>query len=155
MQSFRITDVKGFMAQLLTKEMFDHFLLVEATIHNRISYVIDGHKRGEEQACIPYGEVRPLCFDMIKGKQTPEFFQFVLQLPPNLKDNLIEDSDVVLQSADVLSLSMNIRFQNNELTLMTGTSLRIFTVDRSLEKQWDQWVRHFLVTNHCTFEENV
>jgi len=155
MQSFRITDVKGFMAQLLTKETFDSFLLVEATIHNRIAYVIDGHMRGEEKVCVPYGEVRPLCFDMIKGKQTPEFFKFVLQLPSDQKENLIEDSDVVLQSADVLSLSMNIRYQNNELTLMTGTSLRIFTVDRSLEQCWDQWVRQFLVTNHYTFDENV
>lgn len=155
MQSFRITDVKGFMAQLLTKDTFDDFLLVEATIHNRIAYVIDGHMAGEEKRCIPYREVRPLCFDMIKGKQTPEYFQFVLQLSAEAKDKLIEDSDVVLQSADVLSLSMNIRYQNNELNVMTGTSLRIFTVDRSLDQQWDQWVRQFLVTSNCTFEENV
>ena len=142
------------MAALLTKETFDRFLLVEATIHNRIAYVIDGHMAGEERSCIPYSEVRSLCFDMIKGKQTPEYFQFVLQLAPEEKDNLIENSDVVLQSADVVSLSMNIRYQNNELTVMTGTSLRIFTVDRSLDEVWDHWVRQFLVTGNCTFEEN-
>ena len=155
MQAFRITDVKGFMAALLTKETFDEFHLVEATIHNRIAYVIDGHTTGEERSCIPFGEVRPLCFDMIKGKQTPEYFQFVLQLAPEAKDNFIENSDVVLQSADVVSLSMNIRYQNDELTVMTGTSLRIFTVDRSLEQQWDRWVRNFLVTVPCTFEETI
>ena len=155
MQSFRITDVKGFMATLLTKESFDDFLLVEATIHNRIAYVIDGHMAGDEKPCVPYAEVRSLIFDMIKGKQTPEYFQFVLQLSPEAKDNLIENSDVVLQSADVVSLSMNIRYQNNELTVMTGTSLRIFTVDRSLDEVWDHWVRQFLVTGNCTFEENI
>jgi hypothetical protein len=155
MQSFRITDVKGFMAQLLTRDAFDSFLLVEATIHNRVAYVIDGHVAGEETPCVPYGDVRPLCFDMIKGSKTPEFFQFVLQLAPEAKDKFIEDSDVVLQSADVLSLSMNIRYQNDELTIVTGTSLRIFTVDRSLEQQWDQWVRRFLIQGNYTFEENV
>ena len=79
----------------------------------------------------------------------------MLQLAPEVKDKFIEDSDVVLQSADVLSLSMNIRYQNDELTIVTGTSLRIFTVDRSLEQQWDQWVRRFLTEGNYTFEENV
>lgn len=155
MQSFRITDVKGFMAALLTKDSFDDFLLVEATVHNRIAYVIDGHMAGDEKPCIPYAEVRSLIFDMIKGKQTPEFFQFVLQLPPDQKEKLIDDSDVVLQAADVLSLSVNIRYQNGELTVMTGTSLRIFTVDRSLEKQWDQWVRSRLNAMNLAFDEVI
>ena len=43
MKSFLLKDQKHFMNQLLKSELFDHFLLAEATIHGAVSYHVDGH----------------------------------------------------------------------------------------------------------------
>ena len=43
MKAFYMKDQKHFMNQLLKSELFDHFLLAEATIHGAVSYQIDGH----------------------------------------------------------------------------------------------------------------
>ena len=43
MISVPITDVKNFMAHLLSRETFDLFYLVEASFKKEISYHIDGH----------------------------------------------------------------------------------------------------------------
>lgn len=90
MRSWKILDVKKFMNIMLCREAFDTLLLAEASITGGVSYVIDGHltedfyseQELEEmglagERCTTYGRVRPICFEMIKGKRTPRSFQFV------------------------------------------------------------------------------
>ena len=43
MHAFQIKDIKGFMAALLTTDIFDSFLLEEAIITTYNTFVIDGH----------------------------------------------------------------------------------------------------------------
>ena len=43
MKAFYLKDQKQFMNRLLKSELFDHFLMAEATIHSAISYHVDGH----------------------------------------------------------------------------------------------------------------
>ncbi|MBQ5431422.1 MAG: hypothetical protein IIU28_07205 [Lachnospiraceae bacterium] len=158
MISLAITDVKGCMAQMLGGTSFDHFTLSEATIMTRVSYVIDGHLRKEEdvqesgEPFTRYGKVRPLCFDMIKGKRAPEYFKFVFHLPGEAMRELVESSDAAVSAEDVLSLNFTIRFQENNLTLLTGNSLRIFTQDQTLHHAWDSYVEHFLDENGIKYE---
>ena len=42
MKVFEIKHVKDFMSKLLLTDLFDHFLLSEATICGKVTYVIDG-----------------------------------------------------------------------------------------------------------------
>ena len=43
MISIPITDIKNFMLHLLSRETFDRFYAVEASVKMNISYHIDGH----------------------------------------------------------------------------------------------------------------
>ena len=80
MLSVSITDVKNFMAHLLSRETFDLFYLVEASFKKEISYHIDGHlnddffdtdsERPEREYCL-WKEVRPFAFTIIKGNVFP------------------------------------------------------------------------------------
>ena len=158
MISLAITDVKGCMARMLGGAAFDHFTLSEATIMTRVSYVIDGHLCREEdvasekEAFTRYGEVRPLCFDMIKGKRAPEYFKFVFHLPREEMKELVEGSESAVSVEDVVSLNFTLRFQENNLTLLTGNSLRIFTQDQTLHSVWDSYVEHFLEETGIRYE---
>ena len=62
------------MNRLLKTELFDHFLLAEATIHGAISYSVDGHINREffdtEELAdltadgseyLPFSHFRPIC----------------------------------------------------------------------------------------------
>ena len=48
---------------------------------------------------------------------------------------------------------MNIRFQKQQLTLTTGISYRIFSVDKTLDNEWDRLVKQFLKQHEIAFEE--
>ena len=47
MLALQITNTKNFMAQLLTGDGFDPFLLAEATVSTAHTYTIDGHVNRE------------------------------------------------------------------------------------------------------------
>ncbi len=160
MIALELTEVKTFMNKLLCSDVFDNFLLQEATIQGAISYHIEGALHTDfysteeleiEQLTglpfLPYGKVRTQCFDLIKGKRTPSYFKFVLLLSPSNLQKTLQQTGNSLTPADVSGMFLNLKFQNNKLTLTTGVSYRIFTVDKQLEREWDALIQRFL-TNH-------
>ena len=166
MIALELTEIKLFMNKLLCSEIFDNFLLQEATIQGDITYHIEGALHSDfysteeleaEQleglSFIPYRKVRSKCFDLIKGKRTPSFFKFVLLLSPKNLQNTLLQTESNLTSKDVSAIFINLKFQNNKLLLTTGISYRIFTVDKSLEYEWDKLMKRFLTNHSISFEE--
>ena len=166
MIALKLPEVRVFMNKLLCTETFDNFLLQEAAIQGSISYHIEGtlHKDfySEEEleqehlnglSFIPYGKVRTQCFDLIKGKRTPSFFKFVLLLSPMNLEKTLQQSASSLTSADVTAAFINLKFQNNSLLLTTGISYRTFTIDKSLDHEWDNLIKKFLKNHEIVFEE--
>jgi hypothetical protein len=157
MLALKILDVKNCMNHMLLQETFDGFLLAEASIVTRVSYVIDGHVTrdylsGEEakaegidaQGCMPYRYLRPLCFDMIKGKRTPRSFRFTFLLPrQQIAEMLAKEPGISLRPENVAALSLNMKYGAEELMVTTGCSMHIFLPDKSLEDLWDAWVLQF------------
>ena len=165
MLALQLTDVKDFMNKFLRSETFDHFLLQEGVITSGASYVIDGHIHpdfytSEEMEdleitdCdfLPYALLRGNCFDLIKGKKAPSSFKFVLMLSPENQKRTMERIGSSYTPADISAMSMNIKFQNQMLTLTTGISYRIFSTDKTLEPEWDKFVRQFLSQHDISFE---
>lgn len=166
MIALELTNVKDFMNILLKSDTFDHFLLQEAVITGAASYVIDGHittgfyseDEMEEQgltglSMLPFSKLRGNCFDLIKGKKPPSSFRFVFLLSP---DNLAKTL-TSLQSSytpdDLSGMFINIKYQNQLLTLTTGVSYRIFSTDKTLDHAWDQLVLRFLNQREIRYEE--
>ena len=166
MIALELTDIKDFMNKLLRTEVFDHFLLQEAVITSGASYVIDGHiTKGyytDEEVetmgisgykMLPFSLLRGNCFDLIKGKKTPNSFKFVFLLSPeNLKKTLASSGSSYTEN-DISGVFLNLKYQNQLLTLTTGISYNIFWTDKSLESNWDKLVCRFLYQNDIKFEE--
>lgn len=166
MIALELTDIKDFMNKLLRTEVFDHFLLQEAVITSAASYVIDGHiTKGyytDEEVdtmgisgykMLPFSLLRGNCFDLIKGKKTPNSFKFVFLLSPeNLKKTLASSGSSYTEN-DISGVFLNLKYQNQLLTLTTGISYNIFSTDKSLESNWDKLVCRFLYQNDIKFEE--
>ncbi len=100
MKAYKIKELKNFMSRLLGSNIFDGFLLAEASISTYNTFFIDGRINKDfftgdlnnEDALPPYEfslwqDMRSLCFDLIKGKRTPVSFKFVLHLKPELAES--------------------------------------------------------------------
>lgn len=166
MIALELTNVKEFMTTLLKTETFDHFLLPEAVITEAASYVIDGHIQknfytNEELAelsltndnVLPFHMLRGKCFDLIKGKKTPSYFKFVFMLSSENLEKTLASISSSYTTNDLSGIFINIKYQNQLLTLTTGISYRIFSTDKSLETEWDKLVLRFLNQNNISFEE--
>lgn len=153
MLSVSITDIKNFMAHLLSRETFDLFYLVEASFKKEISYHIDGHlnedffdsdsERPEREYCL-WKEVRPFAFSIIKGKRLPLGCKVVLALPKATVSFLIKESRCSFREEDIEGIYLNILYEPENLLITTGISYRTFSLDKSLEQDVDDHMKRFL-----------
>lgn len=148
------SDVKQFMNQLFIDKAFDHFLLCEATIMTGSTYIIDGHINKEfydsgdahtetERIYQYWEECKPLAFEMIKGKRVPLGIKIVFMLAPENVEKFIEQNNLPYTTEQVKGLYLNIRYEYNKLHISSGTSLSIFTMDKTLEHTWDETLTLF------------
>ncbi len=165
MIALQLTDIKDFMNKLLRSDTFDHFLLQEAVIRSTAAYTIDGRisNAGYSSAeleelglsghpALPFSMLRGNCFDLIKGKKTPVFFQFVFLLSPDNLARTLAATHSSYTVNDISGICLNLKYQNNLLTLTTGISYRIFSTDKELESEWDKMLPKFLAKNGIAFE---
>lgn len=133
MTAVEIKDVKGFMGKLLASDTFDDYLILEVVITKANTFTIDGRLNEEYLSDLEnegegptgrlqtWGKVRSFCFELIKGKTLPVYMKVVLQ-----------------KSREEADYYLNIVYDRKELKVVTGTSLRTFTLDKSMEREWDK-----------------
>jgi len=161
----KIKDKKDFMAKLLTGETFDSFLLKEASIHGFVPYQIDGHINkaffGDETddaitftayEYVQWKDIRPVCFDLIKGKRTPTKFAFILYLKPEAMVAMFEKAGLSATDSLVQNLILNIRFEQGEMSITTGVDYSGFTLDKQAEQLWDTTTGKFLNKKEIAYE---
>lgn len=166
MIALELTDIKNFMNKLLRSEVFDHFLLQEGVITTAATYTINGQiTKGfysedeitelHLEGCrfLPFSMLRTNCFDLIKGKKTPSAFRFVFLLSPSNMEKTISAVGSSYKPADVTGMYINLKYQNQLLSLTTGIAYNIFSTDKTLEAEWDKMVMKFLKQNEIVFEE--
>lgn len=164
MIALQIIDVGNFMTKLLCSELFDSFQFMEGTLQNRITYNFDGHlitdfySADELEAeglnnlsYLPFSLFRPTLFDLIKGKRTPGYFKFTFLMQPSTLLSQISENSVSLDT--IRGFLLNLKFQNGELTITTGVSYQTFSLDKSLEFEWDTYVQGFLKKYQIVFSE--
>lgn len=164
MTAYELVDVKNFMNKLLTTDMMDHFLLPEATVTTYVTHTIDGHlhpeffspedepyERLRQLSVSPFSQLRPFCFGLMKGQRTPLSFQFVFQLSPENQQRTIARSGCNFRPEDILGMFLHLKYQDKKLLCTTGISYRTFTLDKSLEQEWDRLVGLFFKTHQIPF----
>lgn len=166
MTSFHIKELKNFMSKLLATNCFDSFLLAEATISAAVEYTIDGHinkdfftqeELAEAQIC-PYdfaswSSMRPICFEIIKGKRSPSRFKFVFHLMPDYVPGVLKGADDSITADQVKALVLTIKYDGSAASIVTGTSFHTFVMDKTLDAQWDRTMRQFLTKKGISYSE--
>lgn len=166
MIALKITNIKQFMNKLLVGKDFDSFLLEEASVSTYNTFVIDGHQNRafysreewEDKELRPYDfsmwkTIRPICFDLIKGKHTPASFHFVLHLIPDYTAAILQKEECAVTPDQVKAFVLNIKYDGTELTLVTGTAFHTFLMDKTPDQLWDKTVRQFLNKKEIAYEE--
>ena len=165
MIALKIKKTGPFMAKLLGEDTFDLFLLEQAQIQMAVTWEIDGHlnrkfydpETWEDPSLRPYDlmewkKIRPHCYNIIRGKQTPAGFLFVLRLRPDLKEAMLEKAGQGQMKAFVSAFLINIRYQDGNVQIVTGTSYSSFTLDKSAGELWDKAFVRFLTGKKIDFD---
>lgn len=156
MIAVQIQDIKDFMSKLLLGNAFDSFWLSEASITTSVSYTIDGFLHSEfydtqeaellqeeGRTYALWRDMKPFCFSVIKGKKTPLSFKIVFMLSKKNTQKLLASSKLSYQLEDIFGLFVNFQFDGQHLTCTTGTSLKTFSLDKSLDRIWDEMILKF------------
>lgn len=165
MRAFQIQDVKSFMSHLLLSNTFDRFLLVEASVTTFNTFYIDGHLNKEyfsydeesdkeEAALYVYSfweKLRPFAFSLIKGKKTPVAMKIVFSLSPKNVEKLLLSNRLPFKKENVAGLFLNIKYDGQNLQITTGTSLKTFSLDKTLEQVWDDLTAAFFKKHGIPF----
>lgn len=128
------TAVKGFMAKLLRENLFDDFETRTVEIATTTRIFIDGTQETTNNAIkngfFPWSETRPLVYEIIKLCPKPRHMKIIF----SLKDEI---------HTSAAALFLNLIYENDEVTFTTATAQKEFTLDKTLDTIWDEWVRGF------------
>lgn len=166
MIALKIKGLGSFMSRLFSGNTFDSFLLAEGMLQMAVTWQVDGRLNRdffdkevrEDPSQLPYeytewSRVRPLLHDLIRGKQAPVSFQFVLRLKPEYVASMLEkEGDRELQAC-VDTFVLTVRYKAGEATLLTGIAMKGFTLNKGADVLWDKAVRRFLQAKDISFEE--
>jgi len=156
MKSFDVEDIKNYMNQLLVNERFDSFYLYEARVKGAIDYFIGGKlnrdyfDEGEiedikDTDYISWGKVKQTIYDLMKGNKLPINFKIILMFNRDNIKRLIEMNNLPVKPEDIGALFYNIHYESGQLNITTGTSLKVFTLDKRLEQLWDETVEKYYI----------
>lgn len=172
MIALNVTDIRTFMSALLAGNIFDEFLLTEGSVTTFCTWSVDGtwqndffdrdRKEDSESesaaekavsSYVPWKNVKEFFFSIIRGKRTPLSFKFVFCLSAGALSSFLSENGLSSPPSEIFGLYMNYRYDGSQLLLTTGTSLRTFTKDRSLDSAWDISVMAFLKQNGISTEQ--
>ena len=150
---------KNCMSHLLLKSTFDDFSFIEGEVTTYNTFKVDGfihksfYEEEPEQEYSSWKGLREFFFQIIKGKRTPLNFKFILSLPRTAFSDFLEKYSITeINPAHVQGLYLNFKYDGINLQCITGTSLNIFTMDKTLEKSWDEYAKEYFLKHEIDFE---
>lgn len=157
--------MKTFTHHLLVADTFDNFLMAEATISTAHTYQIDGHINKDfftteelaDSPVLPYDfsqwkDMKPLCFNLIKGKRTPLFFKFVLHLKPEQVGKLMAAGNSSVSAEQIKALVLTIKYDGTQAVLTTGSAFHTFLMSKEPDTLWDKALQQFLDRKGIDYE---
>lgn len=166
MKAFLITEIRDFMTKLLLKDCFDDFRLLELSVTTHISYHIDGKEhpayydttenessKDQQEDHVSWKELRPLCYSLIRGKHTPLQMKIVFMQNRKYIEEMLAHTSLNFDPQDIKGLYLNCQFDHGALICTSGSSLGIFTMDKSLDYAWNNWIENFFKENQIDYSE--
>lgn len=156
MISEHINNVKDFMSRLLVGNDFDIFEVVSVSITTFNTFTIDGHVHKNfyskdeydalsEKNLSLWKSLKPFCYNVIKGHNTPLKLKIIFKMPDDITKNIAAKTELNIENIE--GLFLNISFENDSLTCVTGTSLKILDFSKDTEKEFDRYISSFVSTH--------
>ena len=125
--------VKGFMGRLLKEGIFNDFKVRSVDILAKNRFSLDGEvSGGESKDFSMWSEVQPLVFEIVKLMGKPSVMKVVLSH---------KEPQAIHENASALFL--NLMYENGKVNFTTATSQKAFSLEKTLNSTWDEWVRSF------------
>ena len=151
MVAFKIVDVKNFMNKLLIGEVFDNFLLVSFEISSFAKVTIDGVRNEawyEDSEglgrYLSWKELRNKVSLLVKGDRIPLTMKAVFRLSETNTEKVAAKLGVNDAAEKDYGLFFNLKFENNEVNIVTGVSVTDFLISKELGNLWDEDLLKFL-----------
>lgn len=151
-----IKEIKEYLNGLFTEERYESFYLFSVKLDSNISYEMDGKINKEFYSEEEYGQLENkeyICWKNIKKSvlgfmsngKLPVKMKLILMFNKDNVNRLIEMNNIPIHPDNVRALFMNILYSDNRLSITTGTSLNVFTMDKTLEDLWDKTVEKYYI----------
>lgn len=157
MISLKVKDINNFMKKLLIADTFDHFLLCDSEIATACTIHFNGRMNqkffNKEELDSLYDEfvywkdVKNIAYEAIKGNKVPSRMKLVFALSKTKYSEIIKKSGMNITSDEVGGFYLHIHYENNQIEVITGVSLNTFTLDKTLDKYWDDTIITFFNQN--------
>ncbi len=143
-------NAKTCMSHLLLKPTFHKYSFIEGEVTTFNKFHVDGHIHkdffdeapGREYAF--WKEVQEYFLSVIRGKRTPLNFKLILSLAPEDFAGFLDSRGLSFRPEEIQGLYLNFRYDNDILKCITGISMKTFTMDKSLEGEWDKYAQEML-----------
>lgn len=152
MESFEIEDKETYIQNLFEQERYDSFYLYEARVKTNLDYYINGKQNAayfdteqqpEQSEYIAWKDVKQTVRTVMQGQRLPLFFKIILMFNRENILRLLEMNNLPIKEEDIGALFLNLVYEHENLTVTTGTSLKIFTMDKRLDQIWSDTVRQY------------
>ncbi len=153
MISGNVENKKQFMSLLLKGTAFDRLLVRSVALRTSVLFEIDctldknWFDSDEQESLEKYaswGDMRPVIFELIKGNRLPGYMKIVLSPSPEAAEKIHKNA---------AALFINILFESNTLFISTGSSEKVFAMDKAVERTWDEYARRFFRHNGIIIAE--
>ncbi len=142
MQIYKIfnEDIKVFMNLLLTGDNFYVFDVTQVEVQSFITFNIKGAydkdylDNEESEKYINWSKLQPYILNMIKGNKQPKKMVINFLLPQKYTDKLYDNCSACF---------LNMKFENGEVTFTTATAQKEFSLDKSLDFLWNEYILKF------------
>ena len=131
MEIVEIEEKAEYIKELFEKEKYDSFYLYEARVKTKLDYYVNGRLNREyfdteAQADLPeyieWKDIKATVYAYLKGERLPIGFKIILMFN---RENVV--------------------YEHETLSVTTGTSLKIFTMDKTLEHIWDDTIKKYYI----------
>lgn len=141
-------NAKECMSHLLLKTTFHPYAFIEGEVTTFNKFHIDGriHKdffdETPDRTYSFWKDVQEYFLILIRGKRTPLDFKLILSLSPERFSDFLSSCGLSIQPETIQGLYLNFRYEAGRLKCITGTSMNMFTLDKTLEHMWDEHARN-------------
>lgn len=142
------SDVKDFMNRLLREDLFDAYEVrsveIAALTRVDISGMAEQEQRDNNETktarpFVTWSQLRPLVYAIIKNGSRPRLLKIVFAC---------DDQTTASVHPNASALFLNLLYENGMVQFTAATSQKLFTMDKTLDAQWEEKVIDFFAKSN-------